>query len=73
MLGSFGFMELILILVILVILGLPLWAGTKIAKKAGFSPGWSITLVLPVVSLVIFWVFAFIEWPKAQPSISRGS
>jgi len=67
MMGSFGFTELLLILIILIIMVLPIWAGSKVAKKAGFSPYWSITLVIPLANLVIFWAFAFVdEWPNIQ-------
>ncbi len=61
MLGSFGWMEL---LVILIFVGLPIWAGSRIAKKAGFAPFWAITLIVPLVNFVVIWSFAFVEWPN---------
>ncbi len=66
MVVSFGFTELLVILITLIIVVLPIWAGSKVAKKAGFSPHWSITLVIPLANLVTFWVFAFVEWPNIQ-------
>ncbi len=64
MFGSVGFTELLLILIILIVIGLPLWAGSKIARKAGFSPYWGVMLTVPLVGLVVMWIFAFVEWPN---------
>ncbi len=71
MIGSVGYLELLLILIIasitiFITIFLPVWAGSKVAKKTGFSPAWSIALVIPLANLVIIWVFAFVEWPKVQ-------
>ena len=61
----YGFMILVLIV-------LPVWATSRIAKKAGFSPYWSIVVVLPFANVVLFWVFAFVEWPNVQrPSMKQ--
>ncbi len=74
MFGSVGFVELLLIVMILVLIVLPVWATSRIAKKAGFSPYWSIVVVLPFANVVLFWVFAFVEWPNVQrPSAGTSS
>jgi len=35
-------------------------------RKAGFSGWWALLSVLPVVNIVLLWIFAFARWP-AQP------
>ena len=64
MFASVGIIELGLLLFILTWVVLPIWAGRKIARKAGFSPLWAYAFLAPFLSLVIIWVFAFVEWPN---------
>lgn len=40
--------------------------GWRIAKKAGFHGAWSLLLLVPLLNVVILWVFAFVRWPKEQ-------
>jgi hypothetical protein len=35
----------------------------KIIRKAGFSGWWVITVFIPLVNLIMLWVFAFVRWP----------
>jgi hypothetical protein len=41
------------------------WIGGNIARKAGFSRWLSLLLLVPLVSIVIIWMFAFSPWPNA--------
>lgn len=50
-----------LALLILMVVGA--WKGLE---KAGFSGAWSLLLLVPVVNLVMIWVFAFIRWPVEE-------
>jgi hypothetical protein len=34
-----------------------------IAKKAGYSGWWVLTMIIPLVNLIMVWAFAFAEWP----------
>ena len=45
---------------------IPVWTATVIMRKAGFSPWWGLLNAIPVVSLILVWVFAFIHWPNAD-------
>ena len=40
----------------------------KIIKKAGYSGWWVLTMFVPLLNLVMLWVFAFASWP-----IERGT
>ena len=35
----------------------------KVVKKAGFSPWLVLLLIVPIVNLVMLWVFAYAKWP----------
>jgi hypothetical protein len=35
-------------------------------RKAGFSGWWVVVSVVPIVGLVLLWIFAYARWP-AQP------
>lgn len=43
---------------------IPVWAATVIMRKAGFSPWWGLLNAIPLVSLIIVWIFSFIDWPN---------
>lgn len=55
--------QLIIILVLIVI---PVVIFGPVAKKAGFSRWWSLVLIVPLINLIIVWVFAFMEWPAEK-------
>ncbi len=42
------------------------WLGGNIARKAGFSRWFSLLLLVPLVNLVVIWMFAFSPWPNAN-------
>ncbi len=56
--GLGGFLFEIAIAVLLV------WLHARIATKAGFSPLWALTALIPPAYLVAAWFLAFIRWPK---------
>jgi hypothetical protein len=59
-------MEIIFFLLIPVSIGLILWLGAKILAKAGIEKKWVICLLIPLVNLVMIWVFAFASWTDNQ-------
>ncbi|WP_031432748.1 hypothetical protein [Methylomarinum vadi] len=40
-----------------------LWLCSKILEKAGIDKIWVLVLLIPVVNIIMIWVFAFSEWP----------
>lgn len=42
---------------------IPLW---RIASKAGFSGAWSLLMWVPLLNIVLLWVFAFTKWPVQE-------
>ncbi len=64
-LASMGIATLLIMLVSFIVL---LVAWYKIFKKAGY-PGWyTILMIIPIVNLIIFLVFAFSQWPVLKES-----
>ncbi len=45
-----------------------LWMGSLVLDKAGIARGWGFCLLIPVINLIMLWVFAFCQWPNVDPS-----
>ncbi|MDD2760956.1 MAG: hypothetical protein PHH11_11765 [Methylomonas sp.] len=43
-----------------------LWLGHKILLKAGLDGRWTLALLVPVVNIIMIWVFAFCRWPNLR-------
>lgn len=56
----FGLLGMVFWLVVLVFL---LWVYGRIIGRAGYSPWWALIVLVPVVDVVMLWVFAFNHWP----------
>jgi hypothetical protein len=39
----------------------PVW---RVLSKAGYSGAWSILSFVPILNIVMLWVFAFTTWPR---------
>jgi len=61
--GMLGLPELLLICLIGAIVILPYW---QIFKKAGFAPGLSLLMIVPLANLVMLFYLAFAEWPSLR-------
>ena len=62
--GSFGIWHLIIILFYTAIIVVPCW---RIVRKAGYSGAWSLFAFVPLVGVILLWVFAFVRWPNERP------
>lgn len=57
-----------------VIVGLAVWLYVRILHKAGYKGWWVILMFVPIVNLIMIWVFAFAKWPAlAGVTEDRGS
>jgi hypothetical protein len=59
-LGGISIAQLITILLIILV---SLFIFRPIAKKAGYSGWWALAMLIPLVNIIIIWVFAFSKWP----------
>jgi hypothetical protein len=46
-----------------VIFVIPVW---RIVQKAGFHGALSLLGLIPIVNIVLLWVFAFVKWPNER-------
>jgi uncharacterized membrane protein YhaH (DUF805 family) len=40
-----------------------LWLPARVLHKAGYSRWWSLLVLVPLVNLIMLWVFALADWP----------
>jgi uncharacterized membrane protein len=63
---SFGVAELFG----LIVFALLAWAFVaifgRVVNRAGYSRWWLLTMIVPVLNLIMLWVFAFAEWPASR-------
>lgn len=52
--------------IVLIILAIPFFIFPAILKKAGFSSWWTLCLFIPIINILLIWLFAFIEWPNEK-------
>ncbi|MGR8931140.1 MAG: hypothetical protein ACU836_10900 [Gammaproteobacteria bacterium] len=46
-----------------------LWLGYKILLKAGLDGWWTFALLVPVVNIIMIWIFAFCHWPNLRDDV----
>jgi uncharacterized membrane protein YhaH (DUF805 family) len=61
--GTFSVWHWLIVLFGLGVVGFFLWSYARIAKKAGFSGWWCLIMFVPIVNIVMIWIFAFVKWP----------
>jgi hypothetical protein len=59
--SEFGIIQWLAVSAILFVV--PFW---RIAKRAGFKPGFAFLALVPGGILVLLWVIAFAKWPIVQ-------
>ncbi|WP_254367060.1 hypothetical protein [Paraburkholderia sp. NMBU_R16] len=47
----------------IVVLVAMLYPYIRIIRRAGYSGWWFLTMFVPIVNIVMLWVFAFAQWP----------
>lgn len=49
-----------------------LWLSYRILDKAGFDGWWALVLLVPVLNIIMIWVFAFSHWPNLRKGVDQG-
>jgi uncharacterized membrane protein YhaH (DUF805 family) len=57
---------IIALLVAAAVAAFGLWMNTRILNKAGYSGWWCLITLVPIVNVVMIWVFAFADWPRLK-------
>ena len=45
--------------------------GAMILRKAGYSGWWILLSLVPILNIIMFWVFALTRWPLEERAASR--
>lgn len=59
--GSLGPVHWVIVLIVLATYLVPVG---QVLRRAGFSRWLTLLALIPGVNLVLFWVFAFMPWPR---------
>ena len=43
-----------------------LWLEVRVLRRAGYSGWWVLITFVPLVNIVMIWVFAFSTWPATR-------
>ncbi len=63
---SFSVAHLVELLVFILLLWAFVAIFGRIVNRAGYSRWWLLTLFVPVLNLIMLWIFAFADWPAAR-------
>lgn len=61
--GSFSIWHWLIVIFWCAIFIVPTW---RIASRAGFPGALSLLIIIPIVNIVLLWVFAFVKWPSEK-------
>ena len=61
--GSFSIFHWLIVIVMLALYFIPV---VKILQKAGYSGWWCLIVFVPIVNIIMFYVFAFADWPALR-------
>ena len=50
-----------------------IWAWVRVLRNTGFSGWWGLVGLIPVVNLVMLWVFAYAAWPRLDHAAKTAS
>jgi uncharacterized membrane protein YhaH (DUF805 family) len=68
--GSLSLWHIIIFLIGMLIVFVPY---ILIIRKAGYSGWWVLTALIPLVNLIMLWVFALARWPVEQRAAGMGA
>ncbi len=61
--GSLSIFHWLIVIVMLAVYFIPV---VKILQKAGYSGWWCLIVFVPLVNIIMFYVFAFADWPALR-------
>jgi len=67
--GSFSIWHFLILFLVLAVIAFFLWMTVRILHKAGYSGWWSLLTLIPIVNIIVIWIFAFSSWPALRARI----
>ena len=58
--GAISIWHWMVVLFWIAVIVVPFW---RIVKRAGYGGAWSLFALVPLVNIILLWVFAFTRWP----------
>lgn len=55
--------------IFIIVVAVVLYPIGRILKRIGFSPFWSVLMLIPLANLLGLWVLAFSDWPRGGNSV----
>ena len=65
---SFSIWHWLIVLIYIAMVAAFIFPCWKIVSKAGYSGAWSLLMLIPLVNIIMLWVFAFSSWPNSKYS-----
>lgn len=65
---QFSMFHWIIVLAFFILFLIPPW---RIVSKAGYPGALSLLMLVPLLNIVLLWVFAFVKWPVEQQAEGR--
>ena len=66
---TFSIWHVVILILLIAIIALFFWMMVRILHKAGYSGWWSLLMIIPLVNIVMVWVFAFANWPALKARV----
>ena len=66
--GNTSFWHYLILLFFLLVYVIPV---AMIVKKAGYSAWWCLVAFVPLLNIIMLWVFAFASWPNVREPQSQ--
>ena len=60
-------------LIVLLSVIFSLFLSRSIVKKAGYSGWWALTVIIPLINIIMIWVFSFVKWPAESGLLPNNS
>ncbi len=64
-------MEIVFFLILPIFILFTLWMGSRILDKAGLEKKWVLCLLIPLINIMMIWVFAFSIWPNLKDDVKQ--
>jgi len=64
--SGMGVLSIVHLLIFAIFLAIYFVPIVMILRKAGYSGWWSLILLVPIVNVIMLWVFAFAKWPSLR-------
>jgi len=56
------------LLILLIMFAIVVVPFVRIFQKAGRTGWWAVLMLIPLVNLIVLWIFAFSRWPALETS-----